>query len=110
MDGAILSAVASLCSALAVVAGLFWTVKRARSTQARQAGRDLFAEMEKIIDLLKQELARREKEIDLAKRQNDWLARRNAKLMQVVSKAYNIPESVIDMQLNGGPPPTEARH
>lgn len=102
MSSSELSALASILASLAVLGGFLWTVYRSRRTQTRRAGRDLIGELERIIDLLKQESKEQKEEIAI-------LRARNATLLQALSTVYRQPPEVIDWRLNGGMPP-EVRH
>lgn len=103
MSSSELSALASILASLAVLGGFLWTVYRSRRTQTRRAGRDLIGELERIIDLLKQESKEQKEEIAA-------LRQRNATLLQALSTVYRQPPEVIDWRLNGGLQPPEVRH
>lgn len=106
MDTAIL---VYIIPSLAALIGVCWTIYRGHHTQARQAGRDLLSEMERIIELLKAEIARKDEEMAAMRKENAMLQIRSTTMLQALSAVYRRTPEEIAWRLNNTPPP-ELRH
>lgn len=108
MDAATLSTLASLATICSLVlAGIFAYLKFWR-TSARQSGNDMFDRAFRIIQNYETEATRKDREILSLQRQLGQLQQRmqqieerNARLIQQLAIAYNVPPSFVEMRLDG---------